>query len=220
MHPDESHLVATDPLGQVASGPFHFDAAAQPALQAYLSDAARAGFNVTISDAFRTYDTQWMVWERKLTEPGIGARPGHSEHELGLAVDLSFADDAQDWLWAHAADHGFVLSYPDGAERVTGFRFEPWHFRFVGVDVARDVAQRPGSTLEELFASKPGLGESGDCSDCTRPESNSSCDGLTEQGTCTGTLMQWCFKGAADAIDCALIGRSCRSDLPRAVCVQ
>ena len=148
------------------------------------------------------------------------ARPGHSEHELGLGVDLAFDPPAQAWLEAHAWEFGFVLSYPDGAERVTGFRWEPWHFRYAGASVARTLHEQPGLTLEELFETSPGLGESGDCSDCPRPESNSTCSGLTAGGVCDGAVMRWCFKGAANAIDCALIARSCRADLPRAVCVE
>lgn len=59
----------------------------------------------------------------------------------------------------------------------------------------------------------------GDCSDCSRPESRSSCDGLTEQGVCEGTVMKWCFKGAANVIDCGLIARTCSADQARAVCL-
>jgi len=219
-HLDENHLVTVDAIGRVAPGPGpqRFDAAAQPALEAFLAAAAAAGHGVTLGESFRTYATQRMVWERKLTELGLAARPGHSEHELGLAVDLAYAPSAQDWLEAHAWEHGFVLSYPKDAERATGFRWEPWHFRYTGTAVARLLHERPGTSLEELFESDPSLGESGDCSDCTAPESTSTCEGLDAQGRCDGSTLRWCFKGAANAIDCAPIQQTCVATEARIAC--
>lgn len=220
-HPDESHLVNTDDRGRLGDGPWRFDRAARPALEAFLAAASAAGHEVGMGNAFRTYATQAMVWERKLNERGLGARPGHSEHELGLAVDLAYAGGAADeeWLAAHAHEHGFVLSYPKDSQRVTGFHWEPWHFRYVGTDVAMMLHQRPGLALEELFEEQPALGESGDCSDCPRPESRSTCEGLEDGGACDGEIMRWCFKGAENAVDCRLIAQHCSADAGRRVCV-
>ena len=164
-HPDESRLVSTDARGKLAAGPARVDVDAQPSFEALIAAAAAAGHDLSLGETFRTYATQSMVWERKLNEPGIAARPGHSEHELGLAADLQFAESVYPWLLAHAWEHGFVQSYPDGADKVTGFRFEPWHFRWVGSARAKQLHEQPGLTLEELFETTPGLGESGDCSD-------------------------------------------------------
>ncbi|MBL8954562.1 MAG: D-alanyl-D-alanine carboxypeptidase family protein, partial [Myxococcaceae bacterium] len=138
----------------------------------------------------------------------------------GLAVDLSYSGlEAESWLAAHAHEHGFTLSYPRNAQRQTGFHWEPWHFRFVGADVASTLHERPGLSLEQLFEETPGLGESGDCSDCPLPESKSTCDGLDTAGRCDGETMRWCFKGAANAVDCRLIAERCTADAGARICV-
>ena len=220
-HPDESHLVKLDGRGRPGDGPWRFDRDARPALEAFLSAASAAGHDVGVGDGYRAYATQAMVWERKLNELGLAARPGHSEHELGLAVDLAYGGGAadEDWLAAHAHEHGFVLSYPKNAQRATGFHWEPWHFRYVGAEVAALLREHPGLSLEELFEQTPGLGESGDCSDCPRPESRSTCDGLDAAGYCDGEILRWCFKGAANAMDCRLIAEHCTADAGTRACV-
>ena len=97
------------------------------------------------------------------TEPSRGA--GHSEHQLGLAADLTAADvgwDLQDkfgetpegrWLVAHAATYGFVLSYPKNMEAITGYIYEPWHFRYLTPPVAQAVVvsgKTPSEYLQSL----------------------------------------------------------------------
>ena len=90
----------------------------------------------------------------------FSAPPGHSEHQSGLAVDLSSADQtcwleicfrdtpAGQWLAENFYHYGFVLRYPEGKEAITGFQFEPWHFRYVDKDLATALYQS-GLTLEE-----------------------------------------------------------------------
>ena len=77
------------------------------------------------------------------------ATPGTSEHHLGLAVDIS---EVSSWTWLHenSAEFGFILRYPMGSESITGFAHEPWHFRYVGVENAREIKSR-GITLEEFL---------------------------------------------------------------------
>ena len=89
------------------------------------------------------------------------ARPGHSEHQTGLAVDL---DDSGDcylaacfgqtpsgrWIAAHAAEYGFVIRYPEGKQGVTGFMPEPWHLRYLGTGVATEL-YNSGLSLEEYL---------------------------------------------------------------------
>lgn len=93
------------------------------------------------------------------------APPGTSEHHTGLAVDLvsnectvlnaKFAEcDAAKWLYKNAADYGFILRYPKDKEKITGIVFEPWHYRYVGVDVAREIMAE-GLTLEEYLGAEP-----------------------------------------------------------------
>jgi D-alanyl-D-alanine carboxypeptidase len=164
--------------------------------------------------AHRTYDDQSKLWDKySMTQPGRAARPGHSEHEAGLAVDVSFAPDAAgDWTAANAWQYGFVLSYPQYEQKTTGFRFEPWHFRFVGSAVAADLHDDPGLPLEEYFRMSPGLGVFGDCSDCTLPSSRADCGALTLAGRCDGNVLAWCFDGTATAVDCAVSGLACAAD--------
>ncbi len=134
-----------------------------------LIEAARAeGLEIVVSSAYRSYQTQAAVhsyWVRVLGEARavrVSARPGHSEHQLGTTVDLtspratyqlteSFADTPEGrWLQANAHRFGFVMSYPPGKEAITGYDYEPWHFRFVGVELATQL-HRAGISLEEYF---------------------------------------------------------------------
>jgi D-alanyl-D-alanine carboxypeptidase len=90
----------------------------------------------------------------------VSARPGHSEHQLGTTADISNADvgyrlteefgetPAGRWLAENAWRYGFVLSYPEGAEAVTGYKYEPWHFRWVG-EAAAAAVRDSGLTLHE-----------------------------------------------------------------------
>ena len=94
----------------------------------------------------------------------MSARPGHSEHQLGTAIDFRSADDATPpwqlddfadtdaggWLRDHAWEYGFVLSYPRGEAAETCYSYEPWHFRYVGRDIARAVHDS-GETLRRYL---------------------------------------------------------------------
>jgi len=214
-HTVEPYLVDVDASARLASdGSFQLHAEAQPALAALIAAAARASFTITITSAHRTYEEQGMLWDQlSVSEPGRAARPGHSEHEAGLAVDLGFVPDAgADWTAANAWLYGFVLSYPQYEQKTTGFRYESWHFRFVGSAVAADLHARADLTLEEYFRMTPGLGVSGDCSDCTMDGSRSSCDALSADGICNATVLTWCFDGAVAAVDCTTSGLACVSD--------
>jgi hypothetical protein len=204
-----------DPLGD-----HRFRKDALPYLRQWLDAARAAGHQVSLVSSYRTYVEQGALYASlEPTEPGRAARPGHSEHELGLAVDLDFPTaDAQAWIASNAAQFGFTMSYPPGREKATGFRNEPWHFRFVGGSPAGRIEAGEAASLEELFALDETLGTSGDCSDCTLAESRAGCDALDANGVCDGTVMRWCFQDTADAVDCAAIGQVCRVDSGGAVC--
>ena len=90
------------------------------------------------------------------------ARPGTSEHQAGLAVDIvdtayQLLDKAQEdrpvqqWLMAHCAEYGFILRYPTGKSDLTGVNYEPWHYRYVGQEAAREIMDQ-GLCLEEYLA--------------------------------------------------------------------
>jgi D-alanyl-D-alanine carboxypeptidase len=135
-------------------------------LRAMAAAAADDGRPLAVQSAYRTFDRQATVFAGWVASSGydeavrFSARPGHSEHQLGTAVDLreangpapwqvSFADRPTGrWLLRHAWEFGFVESYPAGAENVTCYGPEPWHYRYVGRAVASDV-HRSGLTLRE-----------------------------------------------------------------------
>lgn len=125
-------------------------AAALDALEEMLEAARSAGHDIRVRSAYRSYAEQVTTheyWTNALGEEEAArrsARPGHSEHQLGVAVDLTsasvgwelepeFGETAEGrWLSLNARRFGFVESYPDGAEEITGYRYEPWHLRYIG----------------------------------------------------------------------------------------
>jgi D-alanyl-D-alanine carboxypeptidase len=114
-----------------------------------MAKAARAGGVVLVaSSAYRSFEYQTQVYNRNVREMGReaadreSARPGHSQHQTGLVVDFGSIDDsfaatpAGRWLSANAPRFGWSLSFPDGYEEVTGYRWESWHYRYVGKGLA------------------------------------------------------------------------------------
>lgn len=138
------------------------------AVEQLVAAAAADGVTIRIISAFRDFSTQTSLYSRYVQRDGqaaadtYSARPGHSEHQTGLAVDFDdygacylstcFADTpAGIWLQDNAARFGFILRYPEGAEAITGFQFEPWHFRYVGPELANEMSRTSVATLEEFF---------------------------------------------------------------------
>lgn len=146
-----------------------------PDLVAMAEAASAAGAPLVVSSAWRSFQYQQQLLERALaTQPREEALrtlapPGHSQHQLGTAVDfgsidLSFArTPAGRWLAANAWQHGFSLSYPEGLEWLTGYSWEPWHYRYVGKPAARLIetffAGRQQDFLEYVASRGPGLSE-------------------------------------------------------------
>jgi D-alanyl-D-alanine carboxypeptidase len=130
---------------------------------------SEAGLDLTLQSGYRSYDTQVSVYDEDVAANGQvyadtdTARPGHSEHQTGLAVDISAASgrcsldacfgqtDEGRWLAANAWRFGFLLRYPQDKVAVTGFTYEPWHFRYVGVPLATELHETGVTTLEEYF---------------------------------------------------------------------
>lgn len=135
------------------------------------ADAAAAGVAISAVSGFRPASQQADLHSSyadrygDLTAESLSARPGHSEHQTGLAVDIANPDGAcslqscfdgtaaGSWAAANAHLYGFVVRYPAGAEAITGYSYEPWHLRYVGVDSAHRIVDA-GITLEE-FADLP-----------------------------------------------------------------
>lgn len=157
-------LAALAPVGR---GVFLWQGAAR-ALGALLGAVGAGGRIVPVS-GWRSDAEQRAIWHSSLAENGPGftrlyvARPGCSEHQTGLAIDLALDDGDIDFIRpafpydgvcgafrARAAEFGFVLRYPAGKEAVTGIAHEPWHFRFVGAPHAARMAAA-GLCLEEYL---------------------------------------------------------------------
>ncbi|MGV2685696.1 D-alanyl-D-alanine carboxypeptidase family protein, partial [Clostridium perfringens] len=115
-----------------------------------------------------SYARQKSIYENNVRTKGeveanrVSAVPGTSEHQTGLTIDVSspsagnaleetFGHTAEgQWLAQHASEFGFIIRYPEGAENITGYVYEPWHIRYVGKDLAPDIADS-GMTLEEYL---------------------------------------------------------------------
>jgi D-alanyl-D-alanine carboxypeptidase len=123
----------------------------RPAAEALaeMTAAAKAeGVSLPASSAYRSYAYQAEVYARNVRESGQetadreSARPGHSQHQLGLVVDFGSIDDsfadtpAGRWILTNAGRFGWSLSFPQGYEGLTGYRWESWHYRYVGRDLA------------------------------------------------------------------------------------
>lgn len=128
-----------------------------------LSQAAAAeGLNIYNSSGFRSYEYQSQIYSNysniygSATADTFSARPGHSEHQTGLAIDVNSIDDSfagtpeAIWLENHAHEYGFIIRYPKGKQDITGYKYEPWHIRYLGIDTATKV-YNSGLTLEEYL---------------------------------------------------------------------
>ena len=115
------------------------------------------------SSAYRSYDYQDNLYNRYIQKDGkdkadkYSARPGHSEHQTGLSLDINDIGDEFEgtdeatWLKKKAYKYGFVLRFPKGKEDITGYKYEPWHYRYVGLDAAK-IIYEDDITLEEYYA--------------------------------------------------------------------
>ncbi len=131
--------------------------------------ADRDNVELLVRSAYRSYSTQRTLFNNYVRDHGeeeanrFSARPGQSEHQLGTTVDFggtnvdlsaAFANTAAGrWLSANAYRFGFVMSYPDGKEQITGYIYEPWHYRYIGVDSALEF-RASGLTLKEYLEAK------------------------------------------------------------------
>ena len=128
-----------------------------------MSDAAKSeGIPIKAISAYRTEDYQRMLYTNKVRTAGqthadnYSARPGFSEHQTGLAVDINSTSTSFEytpafaWLQKHAHEYGFIMRYPRGREWITGYSYEPWHYRYVGADIAYAV-HAEGITYDEYY---------------------------------------------------------------------
>jgi D-alanyl-D-alanine carboxypeptidase len=141
---------------------------AQP-IKTMFAAAKADGVPLMFSSGYRSYTYQVGLYNSYVVKSGeagadtFSARPGHSEHQTGLAfdvepldqhcdVDQCFADTPQGkWIAAHAYEYGFLLRYPADKVSVTGYNYEPWHLRYVGKPLASELHKEHVGTLEEFF---------------------------------------------------------------------
>ena len=169
---NESHRLAADyvPEGLVnlynqrhsfrmASSEIYLTRETYEAMEKMFHAAEAADMNgYIVTSGYRSYQRQQEVYAE--SEPGKAQQPGASEHQTGLAFDVTVetADGFEStpqygWLMAHAHEYGFIQRYPANKADVTGISYEPWHYRYVGVDAATRM-HASGQTLEEFLAGK------------------------------------------------------------------
>lgn len=123
-----------------------------------------------INSGYRSYASQKLIHASRVSQLGLtageklAARPGYSEHQTGLAIDISTtalgcrigsfgASSASKWIAANAWQYGFIVRYPSNATtKITGYVWEPWHLRYVGLELAADMQAKGMQTLEQYFA--------------------------------------------------------------------
>jgi D-alanyl-D-alanine carboxypeptidase len=146
---------------------------AAQALESMLHAAREADADFVIQSSYRSFVVQQRIKQRSIerwgpeVSDGRSARAGHSEHQSGLAVDLTTKTglctldpcfgqtSVGEWLAENSWRYGFILRYLPGKTDITGYIYEPWHFRYVGLELAEQVYQRGYPTLEEFFGLPP-----------------------------------------------------------------
>lgn len=135
-----------------------------------LNDAWKSGMFIIVDSGYRSYEYQEKVLKSLIEKKGdeayrLVAIPGSSEHQTGLAMDIAYmkngiySDDVKDsdkeveWMKKNSYKYGFILRYPKGKEEITGYDYEPWHYRFVGINLAK-ILYDQNITMEEYYSLK------------------------------------------------------------------
>lgn len=166
-------------LKSIGSG-HQIDARAYDDFKAMIQASKKGGVTIYVSSSYRDMNKQITLYEKKtdsylqqgysledaLSKAGqVVAVPGTSEHHLGLAIDVVSSeyrklDEKQEntkgfqWMKEHSWEYGFILRYPNGSTDITGIIYEPWHFRYVGLEAAKEIYERD-ITLEEYLGARP-----------------------------------------------------------------
>lgn len=142
---------------------------AKEAFENLSRDASILGYRIVAISAYRDYFYQKDLFEYYVQEKGLdyalscSSKPGHSEHQTGLSIDVEgnnrdydhFEDSIEfDWMKENAHKYGFIMRYPKGKEYITGFKYEPWHYRYVGKEVAKYIYDNNLTLEEYLWAIK------------------------------------------------------------------
>ena len=180
-HPMTEADVPEVAIETVDANGYQVDVRMMQDLEAMFADARAAGRNPMICSAFREWDMQVSLYENKIErvmqEEGLTqeeaaikastvvAKPGTSEHQVGLALDIVSSDyqeldeaqmetEDQKWLMENSWKYGFILRYPMDKSDITGIIFEPWHYRYVGKKAAKEITEQ-NITLEEYVGAGP-----------------------------------------------------------------
>ena len=143
-------------------------AEAAKAADTMIDAAVTDGVTLLVSSAYRSYAVQQQTYQYWVSVNGqqvadqLSARPGYSEHQTGLAIDFASPEGcrleecyrdtlAGQWLTKNAPRYGYILRFPNGRQSVTGYHFEPWHYRYVGVQIAQEYVSSGAKTFEEFI---------------------------------------------------------------------
>ena len=177
----EDYETELQQVGREFGTDYKMDIRCAEKLEQMIADCREGGGHPWICSAFRTQEQQQALFDNKVLRvilegvdreaaPDVAAttvaRPGTSEHQLGLAVDVidelyTRLDEGQEdtatqqWLMDNCARYGFILRYPTGTTEITGIIYEPWHYRYVGERYAKEITEL-GVTLEEYLAMRRG----------------------------------------------------------------
>lgn len=142
---------------------------AQNDLKDMFEAAKKAGVSLVFGSGYRSYNLQKQFYDSYVAKDGqakadtYSARPGYSEHQTGLALDFTSPDrkchleicwensPEGQWVAANAHMYGFIMRYTSDKQEVTGYQYEPWHFRYVGRELAAEMHKQNVTTLEEFF---------------------------------------------------------------------
>ncbi|WP_337020524.1 M15 family metallopeptidase, partial [Oceanobacillus massiliensis] len=142
--------------------------AAAKSLEQLFNKANEAGLELYAQSGYRSYERQDAIFASNVLKHGeeeantFSARPGESEHQSGLTMDITspnvnfdliteFGETEEGkWIQENAAEFGFIIRFPEGKEEITKYQYEPWHLRFVGKKAAKDIMSQ-GITLEEYL---------------------------------------------------------------------
>jgi len=141
---------------------------AKLAFEEMCENAKKDEINIYSGSAYRSYDYQNTLYNNRIKKEGLeyanktAAKAGHSEHQTGLAIDITkkkwgeYIDEEDKefkWLEENAHKYGFILRYPKGKEKITGYTYEPWHFRYVTIEVSKELKEK-NITYEEYIGMK------------------------------------------------------------------
>lgn len=157
------------PTREAVSENIYMRPEAAAALEDLFEAAAQDGITLYATSGYRSYSTQKAIFERKLERMdekqanASVAKPGYSEHQTGLAMDIegettkgtglteAFGESLEGiWTAEHCAEYGFIIRYPKGKTNITGYIYEPWHLRYVGKEAAAEITEL-GVTFEEYI---------------------------------------------------------------------